>query len=84
MSINDIPAGSNLPDEINGIVVAEVYPRTYAQSLDLRAGDIITSVDNKTIVTLSDLYLAMAETSAPVYTVFRKGEVLELGAGRGQ
>ncbi len=78
--IPDLRAAMNLPDDINGIPVAEVYPRTPAQAVDLRPGDIITAVNGRTIVSLKDLYLAIGQldSKAPVYTVYRNGETLKL------
>jgi len=84
--VPDLRELMNLPDEINGAAVAEVYPRTYAQSIDLRAGDIITAVNNKTIVSLKDLYLAIGplSESSPEYTVFRNGETIKLENSPGE
>lgn len=76
----DLRAAMNLPENISGIPVAEVYPRTSAQAVDLRPGDIIIAVNDTMIVTLKDLYLAIGRSNskAPVYTVFRNGETLKL------
>jgi len=82
--VPDLRELMKLPDEINGAAVAEVYPRTYAQSVDLRAGDIITAVNNKTIVSLKDLYLAIGPLSSPAYTVYRNGETIKLENSPGE
>ncbi len=76
----DLRAAMNLPEDISGIPVAEVYPRTSAQAVDLRPGDIIIAVNDTMIVTLKDLYLAIGPSisKAPVYTVYRNGETLKL------
>ncbi|MCK5736885.1 MAG: hypothetical protein KAH21_10415, partial [Spirochaetaceae bacterium] len=78
--VADLREMMDLPDELLGAAVAEVYPRTHAQSVDLRAGDIITEVNNNSIATLKDLYLAIgpALNNPPSYTVFRNGEIIEL------
>ncbi|RKX96421.1 MAG: serine protease [Spirochaetes bacterium] len=84
--VPDLRELMKLPDDINGVAVAEVYPRTFAQSVDLRAGDIIIAVNNKTIVNLKDLYLAIGplSESSPAYTVFRNGETLKLENSPGE
>jgi len=78
--VDDLREAMKLPGNINGAAVAEVYPRTHAQSVDLRAGDIITSVDHKPIESLKELYLAIGPPSstAPEYTVYRNGESIKL------
>ena len=83
--VSDIREAMKLPDTVQGAAVAEVYPRTYAQSVDLRAGDIITAVDNISVESLKDLYLAVGPRSItePVYTVYRNGETIVLEKNTG-
>lgn len=76
----DLRAAMSLPEDLFGVPVAEVYPRTPAQAVDLRAGDIITAVDGLEVLSLKDLYLLIGKSSGdiPEYTVFRNGEILVL------
>jgi len=78
--VDDLREAMKLPEEINGVAVAEVYPRTNAQSVDLRAGDIIISVNNKPIESLKELYLSIGPPSStmPEYNVYRNGEIIKL------
>jgi len=78
--VDDLREAMKLPENIKGAAVAEVYPRTHAQSVDLRAGDIIISVNNQSIESLKQLYLAIGPPSftQPVYTVYRNGEIIKL------
>jgi Do/DeqQ family serine protease len=75
-----------LPATVDGIAVAEVYPRTHAQSVDLRAGDIITAVNGRITASLKDMYLAIAGSTGdtPDYTVYRNGEIIELQLHTGE
>jgi len=78
--VEDLREAMKLPEDINGAAVAEVYPRTHAQSVDLRAGDVIVSVNDKDIGSLKDLYQALGspKSGAAVYTVYRNGEIIKL------
>lgn len=69
-----------LPSSISGVVVTEVYPHTRAQSRDLRAGDIITKINNKKVSSLSDLYriLGEIEKNELKYSVYRGSEERQL------
>ena len=76
----DLREAMSLPEELAGVPVAEVYPRTPAQAVDLRAGDIITAVDGLDVLSLKDLYtlIGLYTSDIPQYTVFRNGEILVL------
>lgn len=76
----DLREAMSLPEELAGVPVAEVYPRTPAQAVDLRAGDIITAVDGLEVLSLKDLYtlIGLSTADIPQYTVFRNGEILVL------
>lgn len=82
----DLRTAMSLPDDLNGAPVAEVYPRTHAQAVDLRAGDIITAVDGVAVLSLKDLYTLIGNSSGdiPEYTVFRNGEILVLEISEGE
>jgi S1-C subfamily serine protease len=83
--VPDLRVTMNLPEDISGVPVAEVYPRTPAQAVDLRPGDIITAIDGKPIATMKDLYLSLGLSQAeiPEYTVFRNGESIILDTKTG-
>ncbi len=68
------------PENLEGLPVAEVYPRTPAHSVDLRPGDIIMAVDGVNISNLADLYRLLAGNTRgiPAYKVWREGEILNL------
>jgi len=74
----DVRQAMDLPDDIHGVPVAEVYPRTYAQALGLRAGDVITAVNDIEIDSLEDLYKAYSESRDYRLSVYRNGEIIEL------
>ena len=76
---DEIRDAMELPPDIRGAAVAEVYPRTPAKAADLRAGDIILEVDGTPIGDLRSLYLALGEAEDPVsFTVYREGERITL------
>jgi serine protease Do len=83
--VPDLRVTMNLPEDISGVPVAEVYPRTPAQAVDLRPGDIITSIDGNSITSMKDLYLSLGLSQAeiPEYTVFRSGESIILDTKTG-
>jgi len=74
----DIRQAIELPDDIHGVLVAEVYPRTHAQSIDLRAGDVITAVNEIEINTLEGFYRVYFGSSDYRLDIYRKGELIEL------
>ena len=75
----EIRQAMELPDDIHGVPVAEVYPRTHAQAIDLRAGDIIRAVNGIEIDSLEALYRAYYSESQDYHlTVYREGETIEL------
>jgi len=74
----DLRQSIELPDDFHGVPVAEVYPRTHAQSMDLRAGDVIVAVNGIEIDTLEDLYRAYSESQDHRLSVYRDGELIEL------
>ena len=76
----DLRDALNLPEDITGVPVAEVYPRTTAQSSDLRAGDLITAIGGMEVSSLKDLYqaLALADIDNPGFTVWREGNEMQL------
>jgi len=67
-----------LPDDIHGVGVAEVYPRTYAQAIDLRAGDVIIAMNDIAVTSLEELYKAYSGTQDYRLSVYRNGEMIEL------
>ena len=73
-----------LPPEVEGVAIAEVYPRTQAHAVDLRPGDILTTVNGEPIKNLPEMYIAMAKRvlDAPWYTVYRNGESFTLKQGQ--
>ncbi|MDT8296718.1 MAG: trypsin-like peptidase domain-containing protein, partial [Spirochaetaceae bacterium] len=82
----DLRGALNLPDEITGVPVAEVYPRTTAQAGDLRPGDLITAVGGMDVSSLESLYkaLAQADIDNPGFTVWREGSEIQLGLRSGE
>lgn len=68
------------PEDLDGLPVAEVYPRTPAHAVDLRPGDVIIAVNGMNITSMADLYNALAKNrkEIPIYTVWREGDILEL------
>jgi len=77
---DDLAAMMELDESVVGVPVAEVYPRTPAQALDLRPGDLILEVEGREVGSLKDLYVALADSDSDPssYTVFRGGETLVL------
>ena len=77
---SDLRSMMELPDDITGVPVAEVYPRTQAQAVDLRAGDIILKVNDTVITGMQGLYIALGggKTEVPSFTVYRDGERIVL------
>jgi serine protease Do len=82
----DLRDALNLPDELTGVPVAEVYPRTTAQAGDLRPGDLITAVGGMDVSSLESLYkaLALADIDNPGFTVWREGAAIQLGLRSGE
>ena len=76
--LDDFKKQLNLPMDTSGVVVAEVYPKTYANSVDLRPGDVIVKVNNINVDSLKSLYLILGESFSPVFTVIRNTETFEL------
>jgi len=74
----EIRGAMDLPDDIHGVPVAQVYPRTHAQAIDLRAGDIITAVNRIEVDSLEELYRAYSGSRDYRLSVYRDGEVIEL------
>ena len=81
----DLAAAMGLEEGRAGVPVAEVYPRTRVQMLDLRPGDIIIAIDGRTVTDLQSLYGALrtADMTKPVYSVIRDGGMIELAINEG-
>ncbi|MCG8452450.1 MAG: trypsin-like peptidase domain-containing protein [Spirochaetales bacterium] len=77
----ELREGFSLDEAVQGVVVAEVYPRTQAHAADLRAGDILLEMNGKSIASLKNLYQALDAGEASQYRVLRDHETLELGYG---
>lgn len=70
-----------LPDEINGVLIIEVFDKTPAKEAGLEALDIVTSVDDQDVVKGNDLrnYIAGHKPGDRVNcTIWRNSEVLEI------
>jgi len=78
--IPELRVSMNIPDSITGVLVAEVYPRTFAQSIDLRPGDLIAAIDGKAITNLATMYRALGDTrNRPAsWLVYRDGEPVNI------
>jgi Do/DeqQ family serine protease len=78
--ISELRTAMKLPEDIVGVPVAEVYPRTFAQSVDLRPGDIIVKVNGRDIADLAGLYRVLGDSRSDgiSYTIFRNGEIIKL------
>jgi len=74
----EIRQAMELPDDVHGVAVAEVYPRTHAQAIDLRDGDVITAVNDIDIDSLEEFYKAYSGIRDYRLSVYRNGEVIEL------
>ena len=75
-----------LPETVNGVPVAVVYPHSPAQASDLRAGDVITGVGGMAVDSVSGLYLALGEINQEglEFSVYRNGENITLTRGKGK
>jgi len=74
----EIRRAMELPGDIHGVAVVEVYPRTHAQAIDLRAGDIVAAANDIEIDSLKEFYKAYSGTREYRLRVYRNGEVIEL------
>ncbi len=77
---DDAKRGFNLPDT-RGALVSGVQPGSAAEKAGLQAGDVIRSVDGKTINDASDVPLivgAMAPGTRIKMGVFREGKTVEI------
>jgi len=78
--IPELRTSMDIPEDITGVLVAEVYPRTIAQSIDLRPGDLITTIDGKSITNLAAMYRALEDIrNRPVsWLIYRGGEPVSI------
>ena len=80
--VDDVREKMKIPEDIEGVVVAEVYPRSSSQAAGLRPKDIITILNGMNIDSMKDLYLALSLAINGdfhnAYTVYREGDILEL------
>ncbi|PIE04952.1 MAG: serine protease [Spirochaetales bacterium] len=83
--LEDVREAMKIPETVTGVAVAEVYPRTAAHAVDLRAGDLITAVNGHSIASLRDLYteLARIRKDFPSYSVWRNGKMVNLAERKG-
>ena len=71
----------DIPNNIDGSVIAAVFPNTSSDKVGLRAGDIITAVDKKNIDNVMDFYKELNSTDSKevMFRVFREGNEMLLG-----
>jgi len=64
---------------IEGIFVAEVYPKTTLQVAGLQTGDIITGINGKSVKSLNDFYTSLANIGSDKFylTFLREGNEME-------
>lgn len=56
--------GINVQSTLEGAKVLEVFPNSPAASANLKAGDIVTKVDGRGVVSLEDIYAVLGEKNA--------------------
>ncbi len=56
--------GINVQSTLEGAKVLEVFPNSPAASANLKAGDIVTKVDGRSVVSLEDIYAVLGEKNA--------------------
>ena len=82
---DDLAAAMGLEQGLAGVPVADVYPRTRVQMLDLRPGDVIIAIDGRPVADLRSLYEAVmsSDPQNPVYSVIREGSMFDLTIDEG-
>ncbi|MBU0934648.1 MAG: Do family serine endopeptidase [Spirochaetes bacterium] len=67
-----------LDRSVSGVVVSSIIPRTPVVTLSLRAGDIITAVNEKNVRNLQDFYRLLNDQSMASlqFTILREGQTL--------
>lgn len=78
---DDIKSELEIPGDIDGAVIAAVYPGTAAEQVGLRRGDIVTAVDRKNIENVMDFYRELNSTGSKevMFRVYREGSEVLLG-----
>lgn len=78
---NEIKKELNVPDDVDGVVIAAVFPDTSSDSVGLRSGDIVTAVDKKPVYDVMDFYKTIntADSKEVMFRVFREGNEILLG-----
>lgn len=77
----DIAEYLSLPREVKGVVITDVTPGGPAAQAGLQRDDVVLGVDNRSVISMEDLRLIIAQTppQTPVnLRVFREGKAMEL------
>jgi S1-C subfamily serine protease len=72
--------GLNVQSTREGAKVLEVYPNSPAASANLKAGDVVTKVDGRSVVSLEDMYAVLGEKNPGqecTLDYFRSGQMLQ-------
>ncbi|MDC7241344.1 MAG: Do family serine endopeptidase [Spirochaetales bacterium] len=77
--IDSLRERMDLDEEVQGVFVAEVYPKTTMQVAGIQSGDIITGVNGETVESLKEFYTAMAEIGSGQFYIsfYREGHEME-------
>lgn len=67
-----------LPASTKGVLIANVIARSPSATLGMKAGDVVTHVNDKPVSTLADFFRLLNDTSAKSlqFTVIREGQTL--------
>ncbi|MDA3809985.1 MAG: Do family serine endopeptidase [Spirochaetaceae bacterium] len=67
----------SIDDNINGVVIFEVYPKTPLQIAGLKSGDLIIEINGTTVADLNDFYRLLDSSNKINFTYIREGVTLE-------
>ncbi len=81
---NEIKKELEIENDVEGVVIAAVFPETSAGKVGLRSGDIVTAVDRTEVKNVMDFYKTLNETESKevMFRVFREGNEILLGLVR--
>lgn len=80
---NNLRQRFQIPNHINGVVIVNVDPGSYASHAGLQEGDIILQINNQSITNISDLNRISRNINNSIYMlIFRQGHTMYIALNR--
>ncbi len=79
--VEEIRDELKLPEDMQGAVIAGVFPETSAEKVGLKAGDVVTAIEKQDITNVLDFYQTLNQTESQevMFRVYREGNEVLLG-----